>query len=183
MNSSLAIPKGCTNFKTRQLARLLSRHYDAELAHVGLKATQYSLLTHALRLGPVAPGELARQMGLDASTLTRNLLPLLAGGWLLQSAGTDARSRLVSITPAGRDKQAEARRHWKAAQHKVNATLGLERVAALHSLLDDCTAQFHGGALPGRSEADGDLVEPEPHAGPKQRIAGAQSRQARTGTR
>ena len=130
--------KGCTNFKTRQLGRLLSRHYDAELAKAGLKTTQYSLLAHVLRLGPIAPGELARRMGLDASTLTRNLRPLLAAGWLVQDAGADARSRVVAITAAGRQKQAEAQRLWKAAQQTVNAVLGSERVATLHALLDEC---------------------------------------------
>ena len=147
MNAAIPLPKGCTNFKTRQLSRLLSRHYDAELAAVGLKTTQYSLLTHVLRLGPLAPGELARHMGLDASTLTRNLQPLLVAGWLLQEAGADARSRSVSITSAGRDKQAEARRRWKAAQQTVNTLLGGERVAALHELLDDCTARLQLGTV------------------------------------
>jgi DNA-binding MarR family transcriptional regulator len=138
-------PKGCTNFKARQLSRLLSRHYDAELARAGLKTTQYSLLTHVLRLGPLAPGELARHMGLDASTLTRNLQPLLTAGWLLQEAGTDARSRVVSITPTGREKQAEALRRWKVAQQNINATLGTERVVALHALLDASIAQLQAG--------------------------------------
>jgi DNA-binding MarR family transcriptional regulator len=133
-------PRGCTNFKARQLARLLSRHYDAELAHAGLKTTQYSLLGHVLRLGPLAPGELARRMGLDASTLTRNLQPLVAAGWLVQGAGADARTRCISITDEGRAKHAEAQRHWKAAQAQVNGLFGAERVAALHALIDDCIA-------------------------------------------
>lgn len=136
------LPRGCTNFKTRQLSRLLSRHYDAEMAACGLKTTQYSLLSHVLHLGPIAPGELARRMGLDASTLTRNLQPLQAAGWLVQDAGPDARTRSVSITDTGRSKHAEGLRCWKAAQLKVNALLGAERVAALHALLDDCTAQL-----------------------------------------
>ena len=84
--------------------------------------------------------ELARRMGLDASTLTRNLQPLLADGWLQQDAGPDARTRSVTLTDAGRAKQAEARRCWKAAQHQINDLLGSERVAALHALIDDCTA-------------------------------------------
>jgi DNA-binding MarR family transcriptional regulator len=146
MSPAPAAPKGCTNFKTRQLARLLSRHYDVELARIGLKTTQYSLLTHVVKLGPIAPGELARRMGLDASTLTRNLQPLLAAGWLIQEAGADARSRLISMTPAGREIQATARRHWKAAQQQINATLGNERVTALHALIDDCTALLQSDA-------------------------------------
>ena len=42
-----------------------------------------------------------------------------------------------SITDAGRDKRAEAQRHWKAAQLALNETLGVERVLALHALVDD----------------------------------------------
>jgi DNA-binding MarR family transcriptional regulator len=140
--ATAARPQGCTNFKTRQLSRLLSRHYDAELAACGLKTTQYSLLSHVVQLGPIAPGELARRMGLDASTLTRNLQPLLAAGWLLQDAGPDARTRSIRLTDSGRAKQVEARRCWKTAQLKVNDVLGSERVAALHALIDDCTARL-----------------------------------------
>jgi len=146
MNPQTSRPRGCTNFKTRQLGRLLSRHYDAELAKVGLKTTQYSLLGHVLKLGDIAPGELARQMGLDASTLTRNLQPMLAAGWVVQEPGVDARSRCIRLTQAGRHIQAEAQRHWKVAQQQVNATLGTERVAMLHALIDDCTTLLQAEA-------------------------------------
>jgi DNA-binding MarR family transcriptional regulator len=138
--------RGCTNFKARQLARALTRRYDAELAAVGLKTTQYSLLSAVRHLEPVAPGELARRMGLDASTLTRNLQPLVAAGWLLQDAGADARSRSVTLTPAGQAKLAEAKAHWKQAQARVNALLGAERVAALHALIDESTALLEAAA-------------------------------------
>ena len=74
---------------------------------------------------------------MDASTLTRNLRPLVDAGWVTLRAGTDARSRLVHITDAGRDKRAEAQRHWKAAQLALNEALGVERVMALHALVDD----------------------------------------------
>ena len=142
MNTTIAVPRGCTNFKTRQLARVLSRLYDSELAKVGLKTTQFSLLSHVLTHGPIAPGELARLMGLDASTLTRNLRPLVEAGWLLQDAGADARTRVVTITFAGRQRQVEAKQCWKAAQKNINAVLGIERVSALHGLVDECLAQL-----------------------------------------
>ena len=131
------LPQGCTNFKLRQLMRRVAQHYDSEMAQAGLKTTQFSLLSHVLRLGPIRPGDLAAQMKMDASTLTRNLRPLVDAGWVTLQAGTDARSRLVHITDAGRDKRAEAQRHWKAAQLALNETLGVERVLALHALVDD----------------------------------------------
>lgn len=131
-------PQGCTNLKLRQLSRIVTRHYDGFVADVGLKITQYSLLSHVVKLGPIRPGDLARRMQMDASTLTRNLQPLAALGLLTVSAGADARSRLVSATEAGIAKQAQAQQAWKAAQLALNEQLGSERVVALHALLDSC---------------------------------------------
>jgi DNA-binding MarR family transcriptional regulator len=133
-------PQGCTNFKLRQLVRRVSHLYDAEVGKAGLKTTQYSLLSHVLKLGPIRPGDLAAAMTMDASTLTRNLKPMLGAGWLEMTAGADGRSRLVHITDAGRDKRAEAQRHWKAAQQGLNQRLGVERVRAMHALVDESLA-------------------------------------------
>lgn len=139
MNTAVA-PQGCTHLKLRLLDRMLTRHYDRYVAPVGLKNTQYMLLTHVVTLGPIRPSDLARRMQMDASTLSRNLQPLAAQGWLTVGAGADARSRLVSATEAGRAKRAEAQRAWRAAQVALNERLGPARVALLHELLDGCVA-------------------------------------------
>ena len=138
--ATTAQPQGCTSFKVRQLMRRVSQHYDAAMAASGLKTTQYSLLSHVLKLGPLRPVDLAAAMKMTASTLSRNLQPLVAAGWLVLAPGADARSRLVQATEAGIAKRQEAQRHWKAAQQKLNAQLGIERVAALHALIDDSLA-------------------------------------------
>ena len=134
--TSRTLPQGCTNLKLRQFMRRVSQFYDAEMAQVGLKTTQYSLLSYVDKLGPVRPGELAEGLKMDASTLTRNLRPLVDAGWVVVSAGEDARSRLVSLTPVGREKRAEAKRRWKVAQQGINRLLGEDQVVALHALID-----------------------------------------------
>ena len=134
------LPSGCTSFRLRQLTRRVSQHFDRIIGEAGIKTTQYSLLSHIERLGPVRPGELAQAMSMDASTLTRNLKPLLHAGWATLGPGADGRSRVVASTPAGRAKRAEAARQWKRAQLEVNARLGAARVAALHDLLEECLA-------------------------------------------
>jgi DNA-binding MarR family transcriptional regulator len=131
-------PRGCTNLKLRQLSRLVSRHYDAFVAPTGLKNTQYSLLSHVALAGPIRPSDLAQRMRIDASTLTRNLQPLIAQGWLALGPGEDARSRLVAVTDAGRAKRAEGQRAWKQAQLALNERLGEARIVALHALVDEC---------------------------------------------
>jgi DNA-binding MarR family transcriptional regulator len=130
-------PRGCTNLKLRQLMRRVAQRYDAEMGKVGLKGTQYSLLSYVIRLGPLRPVDLASGMSVDASTLSRNLKLLVAAGWIRLDAGADGRSRLVHATDAGREKRAEAQRRWRAAQEGINATLGPERVVALHALIDE----------------------------------------------
>jgi DNA-binding MarR family transcriptional regulator len=131
-------PQGCTNLKMRQLMRRVARLYDAEVGKTGLKGTQYSLLSYVVKLGPIRPVDLAREMKVTPSTLTRNLRPLVDAGLLRQERGADARSQLVSVTDAGREKRQEAQRRWRAAQEAVNEKLGPRRVVALHSLLDEC---------------------------------------------
>jgi DNA-binding MarR family transcriptional regulator len=138
--SSSSRPKACTHDKLRRLMRRLSIHYDARLRQVGLKTTQFSLLARVGYLGPIRPADLAGAMGLDASTLTRNLKPLVQAGWAEVGAGADARSRLVTLTEAGRAKLLEARTQWRGAQAALNEQLGPERVAALHALIDESLA-------------------------------------------
>lgn len=145
--TTLAKPQGCTNLRLRRLSRLVSRHYDAHVAASGLKTTQYSLLSHVMHLGPLRPVDLARAMNIEASTLTRNMKPLVAAGWLTQGEGADARSRLIAITDAGRAKRAEAQAHWRTAQTGLNELLGVERVLALHTLLDDSLAILQRAGL------------------------------------
>ena len=137
------MPRGCTSLKLRQLTRRVSQHHDRIVGEVGLKTTQYSLLSHIDKLGPIRPGDLAAQMEMDASTLTRNLQLLLAQGWAVVGPGDDGRSRLVRITDAGRAKRAEAQVAWKRAQLALNQRLGVDRVAQLHALLDDCLAAIN----------------------------------------
>ena len=131
-----AAPQGCTNLKLRQLGRVVNRHYDHHLSAVGLKSTQYALLSCVVKLGPIRPSDLARYLHMDASTLTRNLQPMVAQGWLAVGAGENARSRLISATEAGQALRTDAQRAWKAAQTALNERLGVAQVAALHDLLD-----------------------------------------------
>jgi DNA-binding MarR family transcriptional regulator len=138
-------PRGCTNFKLRQITRTVSRHYDAAVAGSGLKTTQYSLLSHIALLGPVRPSDLAGQMNLEVSTLSRNLQPLVAQGFVSLDAGPDARTRLVTLTDAGRAKRTETQRLWKHAQLALNDTLGEARVARLHDLIDECLLLLGAG--------------------------------------
>ena len=152
-SKELPSPHGCSSQKVRVLSRRISQHFDHIVASSGLKTTQYSLLSAIVRLGPLRPGELARAMDLDASTLTRNLQPLIAAGWAAIGPGADERSRLVEATDAGRAKRAEAQRAWKRAQLAFNARIGEAAVARLHAAVDECMAQLEGLTEPATDPA------------------------------
>lgn len=133
-----ATPKGCSSLKLRQLSRRVSQQFDELVSPTGMKTTQYSLLSAIVRMGPVRPGQLAAAMEMDASTLTRNLQPLIAREWVVLNPGSDGRSRQVEATEAGVAQQALARKAWQRAQQTFNERVGVELVLRLHAVLDDC---------------------------------------------
>lgn len=140
--SSAPVSGGCSSQKLRQLSRRVSQHFDHIVGEAGLKNTQYSLLTRIVSRGPVRPGELADLLQMDASTLTRNLQPLVAQGWVVVGPGDDGRSRFVTATEAGRAKRVEAQKEWRRAQRAFAERVGEDRVARLHALIDECLGEM-----------------------------------------
>ena len=125
----------CTCFRLRRAARQVSQVYDRELAAVDLSLNEYSILRHA-QSGPRLLGELADALGMERTTLTRNLRPLLEAGWLLQAHGEDARQRVVSITPRGIKRIESAKPYWQRAQARIESSFGKEATARLRDDLD-----------------------------------------------
>ncbi len=141
MTEPVEKPLGCTCFKLRKLTRAMSRLYDQHMAAVGLKTTQYSVLANVARAAlPVA--ELADLLGMERTTLTRNLKPLLDAGWVVLKPGADSRQRIVTITAAGRKKVARAYDAWLGAQLAFEQLVGREAVRALHGQLETTLTQL-----------------------------------------
>ncbi len=136
---SFPAARGCTCARLRKLARRLTRIYDAHLAGEGIKVTQYSLLVNIGR-GEKTLSELAAAMDMERTTLTRNLAPLEAQGWVKTKPGEDPRNRMVSITAAGKRKIEAVFPLWRKAQHEVELILGQSRVGGLHQEVDRALA-------------------------------------------
>jgi DNA-binding MarR family transcriptional regulator len=132
----------CTCFRLRKLSRLVTQRYDRELAAAGLNLNQYSILRRAART-PQTVGALAREIGMDRTTLSRDLKPLAAAGWIeLASSEDDARAKLVRVKPAGRRVLERAQPLWRKAQDEIDARLGAAGVNALHTHLDRAMARM-----------------------------------------
>jgi DNA-binding MarR family transcriptional regulator len=125
----------CTCFRLRRASRLVTQVYDRELAAVGLSLNQYSILRRTER-EPRVLGGLAEELGMDRTTLTRNLSPLMDAGLLETARGKDARQRVIALTDEGRSRLAAAKPLWQRAQSVINAMLGETGVQQLHDELD-----------------------------------------------
>ena len=102
------IVESCACQKVRVAARAVTRAYDDALRPVGLRATQLAVLVAVGIEGAVSITALAKLMGMDRSTLTRNLRPLEREGLVAVGLEGWRRSRTLEITNNGRTRLREA---------------------------------------------------------------------------
>jgi DNA-binding MarR family transcriptional regulator len=126
----------CTAYKTRQVSRKVMAHFETSIADLGIKGTQFSLLSFIDRDGPIKAVDLAHAMELSTSTLSRNLRPLISQGWLAVANDKDARSRSLSLTLEGKKLIRVAGKRWQSAQALLGDQLGAMHLAVLHDMLD-----------------------------------------------
>jgi DNA-binding MarR family transcriptional regulator len=118
--------------------------YDHALAQCGLKVTQFSVLSNLLVLQAPTLSVLAEAMDMERTTLTRNLRPLIAAGWITVKPGANARRHEARLTAAGRAKWSEAKPLWRLAQNALNSALGDVEVARLHRMVDRNLVRLRG---------------------------------------
>jgi DNA-binding MarR family transcriptional regulator len=142
----------CTCGSLRKASRRISQFYDTALAPVGIKSTQYSILSEVDRgsaQGPVTMCELATAMVMDRSTLGHNLKPLERDDLVvLRLSIDDRRKRYVELTKRGRSVLARARRLWRQAEGHFEAIFGKEPAAELRAVLLSIAANKELNSLP-----------------------------------
>lgn len=121
-NSNLD-PGHCMSYRLRRAARTAARHFDQALKPAGLRNTQFTMLSALSMEGPITIGDLAKKLGTDATTLTRNLDVLVRRGLVENTNSDDARERRISLTQDGSDCLQAALPHWESAQKSLLASL------------------------------------------------------------
>ncbi|MEM9795358.1 MAG: MarR family winged helix-turn-helix transcriptional regulator [Pseudomonadota bacterium] len=125
----------CACQTLRRSARAMTRRYNAALTSVDLKIGQFTTLAALLQPDPVPITVLAEQLGMDRTTLTRDLKPLERRGLVVSDSGSkDARQRRVTISDAGRALMSRAVPLWEDAQAETKK-----------SMTDDQWADFRQG--------------------------------------
>ncbi len=125
----------CSNL--RRAARAITQLYDRRLKPSGLRATQLAVLVAARAMDAVPVTRMAAGLGMDRTTLTRNLRPLARRGLVEVRSSQDARVREVRLTERGRATLARALPLWERAQSAVAKSLGEARLRRLLSELAD----------------------------------------------
>jgi DNA-binding MarR family transcriptional regulator len=125
----------CACSQVRRLARKLSAHYDRILSPEGLTITQYSLLVNLERAGQLSHTVLSEKVGMERTTLTRNLGPLIRAGWVTVASGKDRRQHLLQLTATGRRKLICSLPLWEQAQSQFLSRIGSQSLQDLRALL------------------------------------------------
>ena len=88
-----------------------------------MEAPQFALMMTLEMLGSDSQADLGRRYALDKTTVSRNLKLLERNGWIESSIGTDRRERQFTLTAAGRERLAVAKREWKKAQDQLRSRM------------------------------------------------------------
>ena len=108
----------CVCFALRRTTRAVTQLYDAALRPHGLRVTQLPILVAASRTEPVPLARLAEPLGMDRTTLLRNVRPLVRRKLVDLSADASGRTE-IRTTAAGRALLARAYPAWKKIQTRV----------------------------------------------------------------
>ena len=128
--------ENCVCFNLRRVTRAVTQFYDSEMRRHGMRPTQGSILASLRAKDGWNMAELSDWLGMERTTLVRNLHPLQRDG-LVQAAGGGRGGRVeLSITAKGRKKIEECLPAWRSAQSAAVKTLGQQRWSAILSDLE-----------------------------------------------
>ena len=128
--------ENCVCFNLHRVTRLVTQFYDAEMRQYGIRPTQATILQALNAKENWSMAELSSWLGMERTTLVRNLQPLQRDGWA-ESVGGGRGSRVeISITAKGRKKIKESWSAWSLAQSTAVQTLGEKRWSAILSDLE-----------------------------------------------
>ena len=125
---------GCFCLASRQAARKITRLYDSHMQQSGVRATQFTILSQLMLRGEMPIGRLAGFLGMERTTLTRNLALLETQKWISTKPGEDPRARMIAITAQGRGVVRRGFPYWAKAQAEAGKLLGADGQAALKVL-------------------------------------------------
>lgn len=131
----ITFAEGCVCYALRRAARAATQAFDDRMRPSGLRVTQLSLLAAISNFGPITMRHLAERLGMDRTTLNRNLAPLLRDGLIAMTPGADRRQRMIAITGTGHARALAAIPLWRRAQDDIVGRVGTDQWRAMRGML------------------------------------------------
>src|SRR5215831_15976790 len=136
------IGASCVCNNLRRTARAVTNYYDGLLGPLsGLRVSQVSVLVTLYLAGPQTINELAEKLALDRTTLGRNLKPIAQQGFLTVAAGSDQRTRIVTLTEQGEAMLLRILPKWEEAQAHMVVGMQQEQISAFLGQLASVAAR------------------------------------------
>jgi DNA-binding MarR family transcriptional regulator len=140
----MASVENCACFNVRRVSRVITQFFDVEVRRHGIRPTQTPILGALQAKGGWGMAELSEWLGMERTTLLRNLRPLQRDGLVRAKGGGRGGHVALEITEKGRTALAKTLPAWRSAQDKVVAILGKERWSAIINDLEDVAAKLKG---------------------------------------
>ena len=136
--------QNCTCFSVRRISRVLTQFFDAEVRRHGIRPTQMPILAALRAKNGRGMAELSDWLGMERTTLVRNLRPLQRDGLVRAKGGGRGGHVNLEITEKGRTALAKMLPAWRSAQDKVVAILGRKRWSTILGDLEDVATKLKG---------------------------------------
>ena len=117
----------CYCLMLRRAASSVTDMYDKALAEYGITLNQFSIIINLNNMSMATTTELAQQIGLERSTLVRNLKAIISG--------EKERNNHLKVTSSGRHLLKLTIPVWQSVQDKISESLGSENAALLMDML------------------------------------------------
>ena len=138
----MASVENCTCFNVRRVSRAITQFFDTEVRRHGMRPTQTPILGALQAKNGWSMAELSEWLGMERTTLLRNLRPLQRDGLVRANGGGRGGHVELEITEKGRKALARTLPAWRSAQDKVVAILGKKRWSSIIRDLEDVAAKL-----------------------------------------
>ena len=125
----------CYCLMLRRAASSVTDMYDKALAEYGITLNQFSIIINLNNMSMATTTDLAQQIGLERSTLVRNLKAIMAMGYIENVSGENERNNHLRVTSSGRHLLKLTIPVWQSVQDKISESLGRENTALLMDML------------------------------------------------
>ena len=136
------IARECIAVRIRLLNRTVTKIFDEALRPLGVKVSQLNVLMVVAKRGPMSPGDVARRLSMEKSTVSRNVDRMKTHRWLKVTEGDSGRKQILELGPAGRKLIEKSLPYWKKAQAQTEALLGQRGTQSIHRAANTVWAQL-----------------------------------------